>query len=76
MDTGLKMRMAPHLGLLTIARIIEDCGHQVEFVNENFMPHTPYAGADLIGISASLDVIPRAYELACQYKKLGIPVVV
>ena len=76
MDTGLKMRMAPHLGLLTIARIIEDCGHQVEFVNENFMPHTPYAGVDLIGISASLDVIPRAYELACQYKKLGIPVVV
>jgi len=76
MDTGLKMRMAPHLGLLTIARMIEDAGHEVEFVNENFALHTPCLGADLIGISASLDVVPRSYELACQYKRLGIPVVV
>lgn len=76
MDTSLKMRMAPHLGLLTIARIIEDCGHKVELVNENISLHTPCAGADLVGISASLEVIPRSYELACQYKKLGIPVAV
>lgn len=76
MDTGLKMRMAPQLGLLTIAGIIEDCGHKVELVNENIVLHTPCVGADLVGISASLDVIPRSYELARQYKKLGIPVTV
>ena len=35
MDTSLKARMAPHLGLLTIARIVEDCGHEVVVVNES-----------------------------------------
>ncbi len=33
MDTSLKARMAPHLGLLTIARIVEDAGHEVEVIN-------------------------------------------
>ena len=41
MDTSLKARMAPHLGLLTIAGVVEDTGHFVEVVNENVAVHVP-----------------------------------
>lgn len=76
MDTSLKARMAPHLGLLTIARIVEDGGHAVEVVNENLGRDVPSGEVDLVGISASVDVLSRAKELAEAYEKLGVPVVV
>ena len=76
MDTSLKARMAPHLGLLTIARIVEDCGHTVEVVNENLGRDEPADGIDLVGISASVDVLPRAKEIADAYAERGVPVVV
>ncbi len=76
MDTSLKARMAPHLGLLTIARIVEDAGHSVEVVNENLGLDAPSDKVDLVGISASVDVLPRAKELADAYAKFGVPVVV
>lgn len=76
MDTSLKARMAPHLGLLTIARIVDDCGHTVEVVNENLTRDEPSDGVDLVGISASVDVLPRAREIAEVYARRGIPVVV
>ena len=76
MDTSLKARMAPHLGLLTIARIVEDCGHEVVVVNENSAPDIPSAGFDLVGISASIDVLDRARVLDGEYRRLGVPVVV
>ena len=41
MDTSLKARMAPHLGLLVIARIVEDAGHTVRIVNENVEADDP-----------------------------------
>ena len=76
MDTSLKARMAPHLGLLTIARIVEDCGHEVVVVNENSALDIPSAGFDLVGISASIDVLDRARVLDGEYRRLGVPVVV
>ena len=76
MDTSLKARMAPHLGLLTIARIVEDCGHEVVVVNENSAPDIPSGGFDLVGISASIDVLDRARVLDGEYRRLGVPVVV
>jgi len=76
MDTSLKVRMAPHLGLLTIARIAEDAGHTVEVVNENLGRHEPAGDVGLVGISASVDVLPRAKELTDAYLKLGVPVAV
>jgi len=76
MDTSLKARMAPHLGLLTIARIVEDCGHTVEVVNENLVRDQPTDKVDLVGISTSVDVLPRAKALADAYAKLGVPVAV
>ena len=69
MDTSLKARMAPHLGLLTIARIVEDAGHSVEVVNENLGLDAPSDKVDLVGISASVDVLSRAKELADAYAK-------
>lgn len=76
MDTSLKARMAPHLGLLTIARIIEDAGHEVSVVNESLGRDVPSSDVDLVGISASVDVLPRAKALAVEYERLNIPVVV
>ena len=76
MDTSLKARMSPHLGLLTIARIVEDCGHEAEVVNENLTRHVPSGGVDLVGISTSVDVLPRAKALADAYRQMGVPVVV
>lgn len=76
MDTSLKARMAPHLGLLTIARIIEDAGHEVSVVNESLGRDVPSGDVDLVGISASVDVLPRAKALAVEYERLNIPVVV
>ena len=76
MDTSLKARMAPHLGLLTIARIIEDHGHSVEVVNESLGVDTPSSDVDLVGVSASVDVLPRAKALADVYGRLGVPVAV
>lgn len=76
MDTSLKARMSPHLGLLTIARIVEDRGHEVEVVNENLARHVPSGDVDLVGISASVDVLPRAQALADAYRRMGVPVAV
>lgn len=76
MDTSLKARMAPHLGLLTIARIAEDAGHEVRIVNENLGLDVPDKSFDLVGISTTVDVLPRARELADRYDALGVPVVV
>ncbi len=76
MDTSLKARMAPHLGLLTIARIVEDCGHEVVVVNENVALDEPSSGFDLVGISASIDILLRARDLADAYRRLGVHVAV
>lgn len=75
MDTSLKVRMAPHLGLLTIAGIVEEAGHSVEVINENVAPQIPSPDVDLVGISTTVDVLPRAAEIARGYRRLGIPVV-
>ena len=76
MDTSLKARMAPHLGLLTIARIVEDAGHTVEVVNENIARDVPSSSVGLVGISTTVDVLPRAAEIAASYEVMGVPVAV
>ena len=76
MDTSLKARMAPHLGLLTIARIVEDAGHEVEVINENIARDIPSRSVGLVGISTTVNVLPRAQELAAAYNALGVPVAV
>lgn len=74
MDTELKIRMSPHLGLLTVANIIKDnCEVVVE--NENIKPINFDDNTDLVGITVTLDVLPRAIEIAKEFKAKGIKVV-
>ncbi len=77
MDTELKTRMSPHLGLMTIAGILRDSGmvSRIEIENENIRPVVWDDRPDLVGITVTVDVLPRAMELAQQFRKQGIPVV-
>lgn len=74
MDTNLKTRMSPSLGLLTIANIIGD-QHKVIIENENIEKINFSTPVDLVGITVTVDVMPRAIEIAKKYKEKGIKVV-
>ncbi len=63
-------------GLLICAAVMP--GHwDVELVDEctRDAPHRPQADVDLVGISAMTTQARRAYELADEYRRLGVPVV-
>jgi len=74
MDTDLKLRMAPPLGLLTIVTLLRD-RHTVTLVNENIEEIDYDVPADLVGISVTVDALPRAMEISRQFRKRRIPVV-
>ena len=74
MDTELKNRMAPSLGLLTIAAMFEN-EHKVIITNENVEPIDFEEDVDVVGITVTVDVMPRAVEIAKEYRRRGIPVV-
>lgn len=75
MDTTLKTRMSPSLGLLTVAQSIrKDCN--VELVNENIGDEINYDNPiDIVGITVTVDTLPRAIEIAKEYRKRGVKVV-
>lgn len=73
MDTGLKVHMSPPLGLYTIVNLLR-AEHTVVVQNENVEPVT-YDSPDIVGIMVSLDVLPRAAEIARPFRERGIPVV-
>lgn len=77
MDTELKTRMSPHLGLMTVAGILRDSGivSRIEVENENIRPVILDDQPDRVGITVTVDVLPRAIELAEQFRNQGIPVV-
>ncbi len=74
MDTDLKLHMAPPLGLLTVAAVLR-ASHQVTVANENVGPVDLNDSPDIVGLSVTVDVLPRAMEIARAYRKRGIPVV-
>ena len=74
MDTRLKTQMSPHLGLYAIASVLEP-QHEVVIFNENLTPLPPTIKADLVGITVTVDTLPRAIELAAHYRSKGIPVI-
>ncbi|MBR6809245.1 MAG: cobalamin-dependent protein, partial [Clostridia bacterium] len=74
MDTDLKIHMAPPLGLLTIANILRK-EHRVVLENENVQLLHLDDAPDLVGISVTVDVLPRAMEIAAVYRKKGVKVV-
>lgn len=74
MDTDLKIRMSPHLGLLTVANIIRhEC--EVTIENENIRELDFNDVPDLVGIAVTVDVLPRAIEIAAIYRKKGAKVI-
>lgn len=74
MDTTLKTRMAPSLGLYTVANVIRD-GNELTFFNENVENIDFDAPTDLVGITVTVDTLPRAIVIAREYRAKGIPVV-
>lgn len=75
MDTKLKTRMAPSLGLLTVAQCIRN-GNEIEIINENVDDKINYdSPTDIVGITVTVDTLPRAIEIAREYQKRGVPVV-
>ncbi len=74
MDTDLKTRMSPSLALLTLMGLTPE-EHRVTMVNENVEPLSLNAQADLVALTVTLDVLPRASEIAKAFRARGIPVV-
>ena len=74
MDTDLKTRMSPSLALLTLLNLTPDI-HKVKIVSENVEKIDFDCEADLVGITITLDVMPRARQIASEFRKRGIPVV-
>jgi len=74
MDTSLKTCMAPSLALLTLANLTPD-GHEVIIIDENIDKIDYKRDVDLIGITITLDVLPRAILIAERFRKKGLPVV-
>ena len=74
MDTGLKTQMSPSLGLLTIANMLQD-KHTIIYENENVTPINYNEKVDIVGISITVDIFPRAVEIAKKFQSKNIPVV-
>lgn len=75
MDTSLKTRMSPSLGLLTVAQAIRK-ESEIIFVNENVGDKINFdEDVDLVGITVTVDTLPRAIEIAAGFQKRGIKVV-
>lgn len=74
MDTDLKTHMSPPLGLLTVMSVLRK-EHRVMLENENIRPIQFFDGPDIVGISVTVDTLPRAIEIAREFRKRGTPVV-
>ena len=74
MDTDIKLHMAPPLGLLTIAAILRD-ENKVVIENENISPINYDDVPDIVGISVTVDALPRAVMIAKKYREKGAVVV-
>ena len=74
MDTDLKLHMAPPLGLLTIAGILRG-KHRVVLENENIERICYDDKPDIVGISVTVDSLPRAVKIAKRFRERGAIVV-
>jgi radical SAM superfamily enzyme YgiQ (UPF0313 family) len=73
MDTDIKIHMSPPLGLLTIANILRS-ENDVVVENEN-VQDIVYDKPDIVGISVTVDTLPRAVEIAEKFRETGAVVV-
>ena len=70
MDTGIKLHMAPPLGLLTIVNLLRD-ENRVELENENIGRIRYEDTPDIVGISVTVDTLPRAIKIARRFREKG-----
>lgn len=69
------LRYAP-LTLTTLAALVPgDLDAEVALADEGIAEVDTGAGADLVGISAITGTAPRSYEIAAEFRRRGIPVV-
>lgn len=73
MDTALKTRMAPSLALLTIANLLR--AHQIVMQNENIEEIDYNTQPDIVGITVTVDALPRAIEISRRFREKGVFVV-
>ncbi len=69
-----KKGLFPPLSLAMLAALTPDTW-EVEVIDENVQVHDADTSADLVGLTAITAVAPRAYQLAGQYREMGVPVV-
>ena len=74
MDTDLKTQMSPPLALFTLLNLTPK-EHETAIINENIEKIPFDCDADLVGITITLDVFPRACEIAEKFRSRGIFVV-
>lgn len=74
MDTDLKTHMAPSLALLTLMSLTPKF-HEIRMINENIERLPLDLEADLVGITVTLDGMPRACRIAKEFRKRGVSVV-
>lgn len=74
MDTDIKLHMAPPLGLLTIVSLLRN-DHHVELENENIQEIHYEDTPDIVGISVTVDTLPRAIRIAQKFRKKGCKVI-
>ena len=74
MDTDIKIHMAPPLGLLTIVNLLQN-DHKVVLENENITNINYEDTPDIVGISVTVDTLPRAVKIAEVFRKKGSMVV-
>lgn len=74
MDTELKVRMSPPLGLLTIANMFYK-EHTVIIENENIRDINFDEKVDVVGITVTVDVLPHAITVAKRFQEKHVPVI-
>lgn len=74
MDTDIKIRMAPPLGLLTIANLLRS-DHKISIENENINSIVYDDKPDIVGITITVDTFPRAVEISKKFREKGSIVV-
>ena len=74
MDTDIKIHMAPPLGLLTIVNLVRE-NHRISLENENIQEINYNDNPNIVGISITVDTLPRAIEIAKKFRENGAVVV-
>ena len=74
MDTLLKTRMSPSLAIYTLIALTPE-KHEVIVINENIEKIDYELDVDLVAITVTVDVFPRAIQIASKFRSKGVPTI-